>query len=53
MITKILFHLYALAALSLIGLFVYDSIGYNHVMFNIARAQALAIVTLAQRLLGA
>jgi len=53
MISKILFHLYAIAALSLFGLFVYDEIAYNHVMFEIAKAQASALIVLVQKFVGA
>lgn len=53
MISKILFHLYAIAALSLFGFFIYNDIAYKIAMFGLGKAQAIAIITLAQRLLGA
>lgn len=52
MITKILLHIYAVAALSLVGLFVYDDLGYKHAMFGIAKAQAIAIISMFQHLIG-
>lgn len=53
MISKILFHIYAVVALSLFGLFIYNDVSYKLAMFGVGKAQALAIIALAQRLLGA
>lgn len=52
MISKILFHVYAVIALSLFVLSILNDIAYKHAMFLIAQAQANALVILVQKFVG-
>lgn len=52
MISKILFHIYALYVIAVLTFLGLENIGFHQAMFKTAQAQAIAIVMLYQRMVG-